>query len=406
MCTKCERYKLNRWVRKGKDEQSPAPKKRLIDASPKRNRYDLGGPIHSNKSVNAQVSVLSDNPFASGDFEYGMANLKNQAGTTHNSPMKRPANRTVSPGKHSTTSPNLMAFLETTQSKDRLLLTKAYNVNLQNQIEFEEKHSPENRYFRLYVCEKGNQTNRSNNVDPVNCGLAATPIGETPNNRTPRDNRRKTSHLMPSQYGSAYLRPDYTGIGKQAEIKLEGDQLEAEIQRVLALIEKNTAEENYKLYMVNAVARRLFLERADVCDCSEHGRRRLRDGGSMSGSVHSHRGSLKKGRFGEISEMSNEADDDIHALMDRPTATRRRHHHHHNYNAYGQHVPCRRTCSTVHHPIFHALGKGGRPKSADNKKKVQQADWHKNEIAQILDMSKVINQVHTQNRELTMYDHV
>lgn len=76
--------------------------------------------------------MLSDDPFASGDFEYGMANLKNHAGTTNNSPVKRAAQRTASRGQHSTTSPNLMAFLENTQSKDRLLLTKAYNVNLRN----------------------------------------------------------------------------------------------------------------------------------------------------------------------------------------------------------------------------------------------------------------------------------
>jgi hypothetical protein len=40
------------------------------------------------------------------------------------------------------TSPNLIRFLERNNSKDRLLLTKAYNVSLQNQIEFQQKTSP------------------------------------------------------------------------------------------------------------------------------------------------------------------------------------------------------------------------------------------------------------------------
>lgn len=143
--------------------------------------------------------------------------------------------------------------------------------------------------------------------------------------------------------------------------------------------------------MSNALARMLFLERADVCNCDKHNRRRLIDDGSVSGnSIKSHYNSLKKGGFGEISEHSAEDADDIHGLVDRPLGHRHRHHQHGRVNALGQHMPCRRTCSTVHHPMFHAWGKGGRPKSAGQKQKdIAKIDWHTNEIAQILDMGKV-----------------
>lgn len=134
MCTKCERVKLSRWVRKGKDdENSPQVKKRTIDATPARHRYEgFGGMPHDSKSVNAQVSTLSDaGLYASGEFDYGLTNIRHNVATTNNSPVKR-HNQQASRGKMSTTSPNLIHFLETTQSKDRLLLTKAYNVNLRN----------------------------------------------------------------------------------------------------------------------------------------------------------------------------------------------------------------------------------------------------------------------------------
>ena len=44
-----------------------------------------------------------------------------------------------------------MNFLEKSKSKDRLLLTKAYNVNYKNQLEFDEKMDPENRFLKLYA---------------------------------------------------------------------------------------------------------------------------------------------------------------------------------------------------------------------------------------------------------------
>ena len=215
--------------------------------------------------------------------------------------------------------------------------------------------------------------------------------------RTPRYGKRGVT-IKPTHYSSPYARPDYTGIGRAPEIDIDGERLEKEAKRVLALIESNTAEENYKLYMNNAIARKLFLERADVCNCSQHGRRRLADGGSFSvHSIKSLRSSMRKKGFDGISENTAEYEDDIHGLVDKPLAKRHNHHHHGHVDANGRYMPCRRTCSTIHHPMFHAWGKGGRPRSAGAKKPraVEKIDWRNNQIANILDMAQLADQIHT-----------
>lgn len=89
------------------------------------------------------------------------------------------------------------------------------------------------------MCDKGNQSNRSNR-DLAGDGQLGYQ-SESPK-RTPQDGRRNAYAGKHSQYGSPYSRPDYTSIGRAPDIQLEGKQLEAEIKRVLALVENNTAE--------------------------------------------------------------------------------------------------------------------------------------------------------------------
>ena len=59
-------------------------------------------------------------------------------------------------------------------------------------------------------------------------------------------------------------------------------------------------------------------------------------------------------------------------------------------------VPCRRTCSTIHHPMFHPgrhLGvKAKRPQSVKvhpEKKNLKHLDWGLTDIKQLVDVARI-----------------
>jgi len=58
-------------------------------------------------------------------------------------------------------SPNMLKFLEKNKSKSRLELAKAYDSNIEKQREFLDRHSPDSRYFRLYVMENNKNSNEA-----------------------------------------------------------------------------------------------------------------------------------------------------------------------------------------------------------------------------------------------------
>jgi len=55
----------------------------------------------------------------------------------------------------------MLKFLEKNKSKGRLELTKAYDNNMEKQREFFDRHSPDSRYFRLYVMENNANSNEA-----------------------------------------------------------------------------------------------------------------------------------------------------------------------------------------------------------------------------------------------------
>lgn len=140
----------------------------------------------------------------------------------------------------------------------------------------------------------------------------------------------------------------------------------------LKQVKKNTPNENFYLYQNSDKAKKEFKQIGKYCNCSRHSR-------SRSPYTKCMKYKYKHGSI--VEEDFEESSNDYTAYKKQKTKRRK------------SKAPCRKTCSTVHHPMFHYGRCGGqvlRPKSADvvkdhNRVTSKEMDWTKTDILEIIE---------------------